>query len=180
MNRSVVFSGCSGGGKSSLLAEMARRGYRVIEEPGRRIVAEELRRNGSAVPWLDLHAFLQRAIATARDDLASIDPHADAWTFFDRGLVDAEVALAQLHGTPPAVGRAGNAMPYHRKVFLVPPWPEIYVRDSERRHDFAAAVKEYSALLAAYPSLGYEAIVLPKRSVAERADYVLDVLRSDR
>ena len=41
-DRFVIISGCSGGGKSTLLAELARRGYRVVEEPGRRIVAEEL------------------------------------------------------------------------------------------------------------------------------------------
>jgi hypothetical protein len=35
MNRFVVISGCSGGGKSTLLAELARRGQAVVEEPGR-------------------------------------------------------------------------------------------------------------------------------------------------
>ncbi len=42
-NHLVVISGCSGGGKSTLLAELSRRGHMTIEEPGRRIVAEELR-----------------------------------------------------------------------------------------------------------------------------------------
>ena len=54
-NRFVVLSGCSGGGKSSLLEELRSRGYRVIAEPGRRIVqVEELENNGRALPWLDL------------------------------------------------------------------------------------------------------------------------------
>lgn len=51
--RFVVLSGCSGGGKSSLLAALARRGHAVVEEPGRRIVAEETRSGGSALPWTD-------------------------------------------------------------------------------------------------------------------------------
>jgi putative ribosome biogenesis GTPase RsgA len=38
-DRFVVISGCSGGGKSTLINELRRRGYRVVEEPGRRIVA---------------------------------------------------------------------------------------------------------------------------------------------
>jgi predicted ATPase len=41
MNRFVVISGCSGGGKSTLLAELGRRGHTVI---GRRIVIEEMLR----------------------------------------------------------------------------------------------------------------------------------------
>jgi len=32
-DRFVVLSGCSGGGKSTLLAELARRGHSVVEEP---------------------------------------------------------------------------------------------------------------------------------------------------
>ena len=41
MDRFVVISGCSGGGKSTLLAESGRRGYAVVEEPGRRIVQNQ-------------------------------------------------------------------------------------------------------------------------------------------
>jgi hypothetical protein len=36
----VVISGCSGGGKSTLLDELGRRRYAVVAEPGRRIVQE--------------------------------------------------------------------------------------------------------------------------------------------
>jgi len=50
------------------------------------------------------------------------------------------------------------------------------VTDLERRHDFNAALAEYSRLLEAYPSLGYELIVLPKVGVVERADIVLTTL----
>jgi hypothetical protein len=38
----VLISGCSGGGKSMLLIELGRRGYATVEEPGRRIVKEEI------------------------------------------------------------------------------------------------------------------------------------------
>jgi predicted ATPase len=61
-------------------------------------------------------------------------------------------------------------------VFLAPPWPEIYAADAERRHDMAAAVAEYHRLAAAYPALGYRVTVLPRVSVAERADRILAAL----
>ena len=50
MDRFVVISGCSGGGKSTLLAELGRRGHSTVEEPGRRIVAQELQQGGRALP----------------------------------------------------------------------------------------------------------------------------------
>ena len=70
MERFVVISGCSGGGKSMLLAELAQRGYAVVEEPGRRIVQQELQGGGAALPWVDPVAFARRAIAMSLEDRA--------------------------------------------------------------------------------------------------------------
>jgi len=67
-DRFVVLSGCSGGGKSTLLAELARRGNSVVEEPGRRIVREEMARGGTALPWVDAETFIRRAIEMALED----------------------------------------------------------------------------------------------------------------
>lgn len=171
MNRFVIISGCSGGGKSTLLAELGRRGYLVVEEPGRRIIIEEMRSQGTALPWLDLNAFLQRAVAMALADRAKIVAP-DDWVFFDRGLIDAAVALEHLTASP-ILKTLGETHRYHPRVFLAPPWPEIYVQDAERRHDLAAASAEYARLLDAYPSLGYTVSLLPKVGVTERADFVL-------
>jgi predicted ATPase len=60
-NRFVVISGCSGGGKSTLLNELGRRGYATVGEPGRRIIKQELRGEGFALPWVDEIAFARRA-----------------------------------------------------------------------------------------------------------------------
>jgi predicted ATPase len=57
---------------------------------------------------------------------------------------------------------------------MAPPWPEIYLSDTERPHGFEAAVAEYERLLVAYAQLGHETVILPNVSVAERADFVLE------
>ncbi|WP_434665727.1 AAA family ATPase [Paraburkholderia sp. A3BS-1L] len=179
-DRRVVISGCSGGGKSALLAELAQRGHAVVEEPGRRIVEAELRSNGHALPWVDLRAFLLRAIDLAHADLASVDTHgACGWIFFDRGLIDALAARAHLEGRPLNAGASGTQRHYHHRVFVTPPWPEIYVQDDARRHDFASATQEYERLLAAWPSFGYKITLVPKTDVAARADFVLRTLQDD-
>ena len=174
MSRFVILSGCSGGGKSTLLDALAERGFAVVPEPGRRIVAKELAGDGAALPWIDLAAFARRAVALALDDLAA---HRDTpgWVVFDRGLVDAAAALAHATGVSAAeIVCAGP--PLHRTVFLTPPWPEIYVADAERQHGFDDAVAEYERLAALYPALGFEVVVLPKSNVAERADLVMRTL----
>ena len=84
----VVLSGCSGGGKSTLLAELGSRGYAVVEEPGRRIVKDELATGGTALPWEDAVAFARRAVRVALADISNVGS-STPWVFFDRGLVDA-------------------------------------------------------------------------------------------
>jgi ABC-type lipoprotein export system ATPase subunit len=49
-NNYVVISGCSGGGKSTLLSELVNRGYSVVLEPGRQIVKEQTAIGGDALP----------------------------------------------------------------------------------------------------------------------------------
>jgi predicted ATPase len=173
VDRFVVISGCSGGGKSTLLAELARRGYAVIEEPGRRIVREELAGSGASLPWIDGAAFARRAIAMAladREDARRMP----GWVFFDRGLVDAASALQHVTGEPAPDRIAPHH--YHRRVFFTPPWPEIYATDGERHHDLQDAIVEYDRLLRDYLQLGYEVITLPKVAVSERADLILETL----
>jgi predicted ATPase len=169
-----VISGCSGGGKSTLLAELKKRGHAVVEEPGRRIVREEQAGDGAALPWVDAAAFARRAVAMALADREAAEGQ-EGWVFFDRGLVDAAAALE--HATGEAVLEPlGRAHRYHQRVFLTPPWPEIYVNDPERPHGFEAARAEYGRLLEAYAALGYAVSILPKTDVAARADFLLEAL----
>ena len=174
--RFVLITGCSGGGKSTLLAALRGRGHAVVEEPGRRIVRRALETGGGPLPWADPEAFARAAIAMALDDLDRARGQAGP-VFFDRGLIDAASALEDLTGEP-ALAALDAANRYHRQVFLAPPWPEIFRLDPERRHALAAALPEYHRLERALPRLGYQAITLPKTSVQARADFVLAALAS--
>lgn len=174
MDRFVAISGCSGGGKSTLLGELARRGHSTVEEPGRRIVAEERAKGGQALPWVDMAAFARRAMDLALADRRDAEQKPGV-VFFDRGLVDAAVALVHAGG-----GLEGRDLVeghrYNRTVFLTPPWPAIYRQDDARRHDLGAAVAEYDRLRLAYAALGYSCVILPHAGVAARADLVCATL----
>jgi predicted ATPase len=178
MNRFVIISGCSGGGKSALLTELGRRGHAVVQEPGRRIVTEELQADGSALPWQNVVAFARRCFEMALSDRASAATHSGL-VFFDRALIDAASAIQHLTGEP-ALAALAESHRYNRRVFLAPPWPEIYRTDHERRHGLEAAIAEYERLLETYPALGYEVLILPKVGVAERADFVLQNVADTR
>ena len=169
-NRRIVLSGCSSGGKSTLLQEMAKRGYATVPEPGRRVVRAEQHSGGNALPWNDPKAFCRKVIGTAIDDMA----HAPAGlVLFDRSALDALIWFERT-GTnlENALRDKILRLGYDCRVFLFPPWPEIYVQDSERQHDLSDALAEYEALCDRLPKLGFQTVLVPKRPVVERADWL--------
>ena len=170
MTARILITGCSGGGKSTLLAELARRGYATVPEPGRRIIAAETDPASPRLPWNDAATFARAAQAMALADFAAAEGAAGP-VFFDRGLIDAQLALA--HATAAPADAALLSRHRYDAVFLAPPWPEIHVTDAARRHGLPAAIAEYHRIRDALPALGYDAIPLPRAPVAERAAFVL-------
>ncbi|RZJ92379.1 MAG: ATPase, partial [Brevundimonas sp.] len=77
---------------------------------------------------------------------------------------------------PDHLSQAAAALRYHPKVFIAPPWPEIFGRDAERRQDFDEAKRTFDAMAAVYPTYGYQLVEMPKATVAERVAFVLDHL----
>jgi len=171
VRRFTVISGCSGGGKSTLLTGLAAQGFAVVEEPGRRIVAKGRANGGCGLPWLDPVGFARRAIDLSLKDWTEAQAF-EGRVFFDRGLVDAVAAFEHAAKKPPAEAD-GLGTYYDRRVFLLPPWPEIYLRDDARQHGFDSAIAEYERLCAYFPKHGYEVLVVPKGTLAERAAFVL-------
>lgn len=162
----VMISGCSGGGKSTVLAELARRGYATVAEPGRRIIADVRAGRRGALPWDDPAGFARSAIAMSVADHEG----ASGLTFFDRGVVDAVVAL---EATTDESGAVWVAQYRYNRLFLAPPWPEIYETDHDRRHSLDKALSDYVRVERAWRDAGYDPVILPRASVAERADFVL-------
>lgn len=131
----VVISGCSGGGRSTLLAELVRRGFPVVIEAGRRLPEEERAGVEDALSRVNAEAFDRRALAMSFADYNA----AIGLTFFDRGIVDAAVAITARGGAQPA---AAIAHYRYDRVFIAPPEPEICEND-DRRHSLETALPDF-------------------------------------
>ncbi len=175
-DRFVVITGCSGGGKSTLLAELARRGFAVVPEAGRQIVREQDWTGGDALPWTAPARFAELAVSRCVQGLIGVAREPGP-VFFDRSPIDQLAGLERLGlPVPAAVAGAAARCRYNGLVFVAPPWPEIFATDSERRHGLDEALAEIGPLRATYERLGYRLVDLPKTGVAARADFVLERL----
>lgn len=172
-NNFVIISGCSGGGKSSILTELAKKGFLVIPEPGRQIVKEQESISGKGLPWENLDHFLELALSRYIYNYNS-QKEVSKYIFFDRGVID---AIQPNCNNNSHFCSAAEKYRYNRKVFLLPPWREIYKNDPQRKHGFEDAVNEYNLLLENYSRFKYEVIIVPKGKIESRIEFILANLK---
>ena len=172
--RFFVITGGPGSGKTTLIERLAVRGICAMPEAGRSIIQDQAAIGGSALPWADRSAFAELMLSwelrTYREALRQSGP-----VVFDRGVPDV-VGYLRLCGlpVPPHVERAGGIFRYHRRVFIAPPWKEIFGQDAERKQSFEEAEATYHALVETYSELNYELVPLPLAPIEDRARFVIE------
>lgn len=168
-----VISGGPGSGKTSMIEMLRHRGYRCVDEAGRDIIRQQARIGGPGVHDNDRALYCELMLSRMIHDYDALDGHA-APVFFDRGI-GGLIGYCRLTGmaVPAHLRQAAAVFRYNPAVFITPPWPEIYHADSERKQDFAEAVRTFEAVVAGYHESGYRVIEVPKTSVAARVDFLL-------
>lgn len=169
MSRRFLITGCSGGGKSTLVHHLEELGLCVVHEPGLRVI-----HGGGPKPWEDRLGFFEKVTAISYADLKH-PVSKDKPTFFDRGVFDAMSGRAGREKVP-ITTLMPDPFPYAQPVFFAPPWPEIYQTTEDRPHSFEMAVDEALRLRRHLDELNVETIELPKVSVEDRAQLVLSLV----
>ena len=172
-DRFFVLSGGPGSGKTTLIEALGRRGLATTAEAGRAIIRDQTAIGGPATHQNDPALFAEIMLAFDMQSYRlALDKEGPV--FFDRGVTE----LAGYHrmmGMPaPAHFRtAAERFRYNPKVFIAPPWPEIFANDGERKQSFREAVTTHDACVRIYAEFGYEIVPLAKASVEERLRFVV-------
>ncbi|WP_324617337.1 AAA family ATPase [Microvirga alba] len=129
---------------------------------------------GRALPWRDPAAYAEIMLAwemrSHRMALDQVGP-----VFFDRGVPDIIGYLRLMRlPVPEHLERAARTFRYNHRVFIAPPWAEIYEQDAERKQSFEEAERTYDSMVETYSRYGYELIAVPPASVTERVEFVIE------
>ena len=171
----VVLTGAPGAGKSTLLGLLHARGYTIVGDAPRSIIQERRKRGLSPRP----HGEAERdAVArqVLRMDVENYDRYAarPGHVFFERGVLDSLAVLDAIAPLGDAQFQTWLAKyPYFAKVFVLPPWREIYVTDAERDHTFEHAQWVDRVTRDWYRRCGYTVVEVPIGPVDERCEFVL-------
>jgi predicted ATPase len=178
VNNPILFvvSGGPGSGKTTVLRELEKFGFRYAPEVARQIIQEQMSLGGTALPWQDREAYtyamLQRSIDSFVEHTPTVQP-----MFSDRGIPDT-LCYARLIGLRNvcAIEDACRQYRYAPVVLIAPPWREIYETDSERKQDFDEAERTFVQMTEVYRDCGYELLELPKVAPATRAGFIVERL----
>ena len=171
--RFFVVTGGPGSGKSALIDALEKSAYAHSVEAGRGIIQDQVAIGGSALPWSDRGLFAEMMLCWEMRSYRMAG-HETGAVFFDRGVPDVLGYLRLLNLAVPAhMERAARTFRYNRRVFIAPPWREIFQQDRERKQDFDEAVRTYDALATTYTELGYTLVEIPCVPVEERASFIL-------
>ncbi|MEW6634237.1 MAG: AAA family ATPase [Pseudomonadota bacterium] len=172
-DRFFVLTGGPGSGKTTLVEALKARGFSTAPEAGRAIIRDQVAIGGPALPWQDRALFAElmlswelRSWHAANAELCPV--------FFDRGVPDT-IGYLRLCGLPVPghIRKAATQFRYASRVFIAPPWPEIFARDEERKQTLDEAERTFQSVAGVYAELGYELVSLPLAPVEARLQFIL-------
>ncbi len=168
-----ILSGAMGAGKSAVLSKLQDLGIPCVPEPAREILAEQRLIKGMGVPEKNADLFCMLMLSRSIHNYYE-NTNLEKAVVFDRGIPDM-VAYARLFGLDEIpYANAVKEFRYNPTVFYLPAWEEIYTNDVERKMSFEEAKAFGATVRSVYEKLGYHILEVPRISLGERAQFILD------
>ena len=175
-----VLTGGSASGKSTILAELANRGYSIIPEGAIQIIEEGIASMGKDefTNWrMNNYTEYQASIIQRQIELEQdVD---DEIVFLDRSAIDCYTFCRMKNANIPEIfSEAMNSGLFeYEKVFVLEtlnPFPERY--ETGRTQNYERSVSMGNALREDYEEFGYNVIWIPMMSVDERVELILSYI----
>jgi predicted ATPase len=172
----VVIIGGPGTGKTTIIDSLLAKGYCCYPEISREVTLEA-KKQGIEQLFLENPLLFSELLLEGRKtqfNNAQKEPH--EIVFLDRGIPDVLAYMNYIGDSYPSFFDQACREHIYTKIFLLPPWEEIYESDNERYENFEQAKLIYNHLTETYQKYGYHLIEVPKGTVEERISFILNQL----
>ena len=175
MNKEIiVIIGGPGTGKSTIIDGLVAKGFCCYPEISRQVTLEAKQQGIEQLFLENPLLFSELLLEGRKKQFKSALEETHKVVFIDRGIPD---VLAYMH-------YIGDSYPTHfdlacrenlyTKIFILPPWEEIYVSDEARYENFEQAELIHEHLTETYQNYGYELVEVPKDTLDNRILFILD------
>lgn len=172
----VVIIGGPGTGKTTIIEGLLAKGFCCYPEISREVTLEA-KKQGIEQLFLENPLLFSELLLEGRKKQfynAQKEPH--DIVFLDRGIPDVLAYMHYIGDSYPAFFDHVSKAHEYSKVFVLPPWEDIYESDEARYENFEQAKLIFNHLLETYQNYGYQLIEVPRAKVEERVQYILSQL----
>ncbi|EKT3956517.1 ATP-binding protein [Flavobacterium psychrophilum] len=170
----VVIIGGPGTGKTTIIDGLLSKGYCCYPEISREVILEA-KKEGIEQLFLEKPLLFSELLLEGRKkqfENALAETH--DIVFLDRGIPDILAYMHYIGDSYPSFFDAACRSNTYTKIFILPPWEDIYVSDNERYESYEQAELIYNHLVETYQKYGYNLIEVPKDSVDNRILFILE------
>ena len=173
----IVITGGPGTGKTTIIDAFIEQGYACFPEISRQITLEA-KKQGIEQLFLERPLLFSELLLEGRKKqyLQATQDQAEI-VFLDRGIPDILAYMHYIGDSYPAFFDQASREHAYSKVFVLPPWEEIYESDEARYENFEQAKLIFDHLIETYQKYGYNLIEVPRGSVEERMGFILKHLQ---
>jgi predicted ATPase len=176
--KKIVITGGPGSGKTSLIDFLEKEGYPVMQEISRDVILEAQKEGIDQLflenPILFSEKLLEGRLSQFHEGINCTE----TILFYDRGMPDVTAYMDFVNTKYPTIFDETCIQYKYDKIFVLPPWEEIYEQDNERYESFEQAEKIFEFLKNGYKNYGYKINEVPVGSIKERVDFILKKLKN--
>ncbi len=182
--KKIVITGGPSTGKTAVIEVLQQEGYPCKEEVIRAMTLAKKEADDNLVfesnPIVsvdDPAAFNQMILQARIEQYKSSLDTSEELIFFDRGIPDVLAYMDCFNQEYDESYKEACTLSRYDFVFLMPPWKEIHINDSGRFESFEESLRINDCLANSYRSFGYDVQIVPKDTISNRVDYLLNYIK---
>ena len=173
----MVITGGPGTGKSTVIEKLTQLQFTCMPEISRTITKEAQALGIEQLFLKDPLLFSKLLLEGRIDQYQRADHQLEPVVFFDRGIPDVYGYLDYLNMDYPDIFIDQSIRHRYNRIFMMPPWKEIYKTDNERYETYEQSMIIYEHLILAYKKIAYPVIVVPEGDIDTRVEFILNSLK---